>query len=478
MVADDVYHAGAGLVGIVDIGKAIGEAGSQMQQRRGWLVGHPVIAVGGAGHDPFEQAQDAAHAVHPVERRDEMHLRSTGVGETHIDAAADQRAHQAFRAVHRSILRSPVPLAGRMPGVLHQDKSLPRPLVKWALGGYRLRIAIAYRSKKMSYLPNIPEKVLKLLDGVTPEKVRFIKLGKGGMWWKIARDTSTLRFGFRRFDFDLCKARNWEVASKDYAATGERKRPNDVTRAVNQVKSFFELPESVLWFTIEAGEVSWCFAESEVIDLYADGDDKKERERGARARRVIDRWRNTDVKGNRLRLESMTTKITKVSAFQETIAKPNGATDLLRTIRAVPSESRQRAARARDQLVSTVGVLLDQLHQEDFELLIELVFSASGWKRTSRVGGTQKTLDIAMRLPTTSERCIVQVKSQTDQATFDRVMNEFIELEYERMFFAYHTPEKILVNKIPDRIILWGRREIAEQAIRAGLVDWILSHTT
>ena len=36
----------------------------------------------------------------PVERGDKMHLRRARVGKTHLDPAANQRAHQAFRAVH------------------------------------------------------------------------------------------------------------------------------------------------------------------------------------------------------------------------------------------------------------------------------------------------------------------------------------------------------------------------------------------
>ena len=71
-----------------------------MEERRCRLVAHPVIAVCGAGHDALEQAEHAAHAVDPVERGDKMHLRRARVGKTHLDPAADQRAHQAFRAVH------------------------------------------------------------------------------------------------------------------------------------------------------------------------------------------------------------------------------------------------------------------------------------------------------------------------------------------------------------------------------------------
>jgi hypothetical protein len=60
---------------------------------------------------------------------------------------------------------------------------------------------------------------------------------------------------------------------------------------------------------------------------------------------------------------------------------------------------RSNAVISYKRLAKDVGDLLDQLHQDDFELLIELVFSSSGWRRISAVGGTQKTLDIALTLP-------------------------------------------------------------------------------
>jgi hypothetical protein len=129
-------------------------------------------------------------------------------------------------------------------------------------------------------------------------------------------------------------------------------------------------------------------------------------------------------------------------------------------------------------MVSAVGDLLDQLHQDDFELLIELIFSSSGWKRISAVGGTQKTLDMAMILPTTGEYCFVQVKSQTNESTLRKLIEALDNSQgYKRMFFAYHTPAQGFANDATDRVTVWPRYEIAKQAIRAGLVDWILSRT-
>jgi hypothetical protein len=147
--------------------------------------------------------------------------------------------------------------------------------------------------------------------------------------------------------------------------------------------------------------------------------------------------------------------------------------------RVSPWEELSRAAWSHEELVLAVGDVLDQLHQNDFELLIELIFSSSGWKRISAVGGTQKTLDLAMILPTTGEHCFVQVKSQTNRTTFRNLADALDNSQgYSRMFFVYHTPAEPFENTAADRVTVWHRYEIARQAVRAGLIDWILSRTT
>ena len=105
VLADDIDDAGIGLFGVVQIGEAVGEAGTEMQQRRGGLAGHPEIAVGRPRDDAFEQPEHAADALDAIERSHEMHLRRAGIGEADVDVACDQRPHQAFRTVHRRFLR-------------------------------------------------------------------------------------------------------------------------------------------------------------------------------------------------------------------------------------------------------------------------------------------------------------------------------------------------------------------------------------
>ncbi|MFK4661523.1 hypothetical protein ABIF76_002377 [Bradyrhizobium ottawaense] len=100
MLADDVDDAGIGLLGVVQIGKAVGEAWAEMQQRRGRRALHAEIAVRCTGHDALEQAEHAAHAGHAVESCDKMHLGGAWVGEADIHPTLDHRPHQAFRTVH------------------------------------------------------------------------------------------------------------------------------------------------------------------------------------------------------------------------------------------------------------------------------------------------------------------------------------------------------------------------------------------
>ena len=100
MLADDVDDGRARLLRIVQVGQRVAEARPKVQQGRRGFSGHSGIAVGGAADDAFEQAEDAAHAVDLVERRHEMHLRGARICETDVDAALQQRMHQALGSVH------------------------------------------------------------------------------------------------------------------------------------------------------------------------------------------------------------------------------------------------------------------------------------------------------------------------------------------------------------------------------------------
>ena len=104
---------------------------------------------------------------------------------------------------------------------------------------------------------------------------------------------------------------------------------------------------------------------------------------------------------------------------------------------------------------------------------MEILFTKSGWVRTSPIGKTQKDIDIELVLPVTGERALVQVKSDTDQAEFDEYAETLLEYAADKIFYVYHKPHHLFKNKHRN-LILMNVEQLAEAAIRTGLVDWLI----
>jgi hypothetical protein len=74
---------------------------------------------------------------------------------------------------------------------------------------------------------------------------------------------------------------------------------------------------------------------------------------------------------------------------------------------------------------------------QDFELLVDLVFSASGWRRTGPIGRTQKMVDLELELPTTGERAFIQAKSRTNKTQFGDYLEQFAQADhFDSMFYV------------------------------------------
>jgi hypothetical protein len=107
MITDDIDDRGKRALRVVQVGKPVGKARPAMKQRRRRPAGHAPVAVGATGHHRLGQAKHAAQSRHAVERGNEMHFRGARIREAGIHAAGDQRAGEAFCAVHAWMLASP-----------------------------------------------------------------------------------------------------------------------------------------------------------------------------------------------------------------------------------------------------------------------------------------------------------------------------------------------------------------------------------
>lgn len=325
-------------------------------------------------------------------------------------------------------------------------------------------------------MPDLSDREQQLLDNVSPGDIRYIKLGRKNAWAQLAWRTQTLRLGFREIPHDLALTHRWTEIEAGLGGSGKYKTKGARTQAMNQVREFYELPERTLWLTFVGDEFWWCFAETQVEWLF-DGDRAMQEREAARQRRVMGSWHKSDAAGAPLLRSALGGRLTKVTAFQGTICVPDGAEYALRKIRATPSETHRQADKHRLGLIDALGQLISELDPADFELLVELIFSGSGWRRITALGGSEETYDLALSLPTTGERALVQVKAQTSRSVLNSYLDRLDRYSsFSRFFFVYHTANTELCCSA-EKVTVWDRRAIAHQVCRSGLIDWLLDRT-
>ena len=134
-----------------------------------------------------------------------------------------------------------------------------------------------------------------------------------------------------------------------------------------------------------------------------------------------------------------------------------------------------KAQAARTAMIEAAQTMIEGLHWADFQSLVDLLFGRTGWQRVSRVGGTQKDIDLELWEPTTGARAFVQVKSQAGPAVLTDYIARCDEADgFEHMFFICHSPTGTLAA--PDRpdIHIWTGAPLADMTIKAGLYDWLM----
>ena len=197
---------------------------------------------------------------------------------------------------------------------------------------------------------------------------------------------------------------------------------------------------------------------------------------GEQTRKTINGWSSTDINGAPLRIDGLSTKLTKVANYRRTICAVEAEEYLLRRINGVDDPLVAKGMKAREALLSAIAEAVSSLHQKDFETLVDVIFARSGWHRASALGGSQKLVDMVLEQQTTGERAAVQVKSAATQNILDRYIDLVDEAGiFSRFFFICHSPKGEIAPP-PDRgdVHVWSGSGLATTALRLGLTDWII----
>lgn len=299
------------------------------------------------------------------------------------------------------------------------------------------------------------------MSRVASAQAYFIKLGRAGEWEGECLREGTLRFGYHETPHELCLAQDWGAVWKVW--NDIRRDAGAATRDVKQIQAFYETNEEVLFITFAGGLMYWCQPHGPV-ELLADG---------GRKRQTVGGWHSRSIGGTQLTADRLSGHLLKVQMFRGTICRVKPFDYLLRKLNDDLSPEIAAAEEAERILMDATSGLLKLLTWQDFELLVDLVFSTSGWRRVSKVGNTQKTIDLELILPTTGERAFVQVKSQANAASLRDYTSRFGEADaYSRMFFVWHTGD-VGRDDNAAAVTLVGPESLSKMVLDAGLFSWL-----
>lgn len=299
-----------------------------------------------------------------------------------------------------------------------------------------------------------------------PETVRYIKPGEGGQWLQMAFDSGIVPFDCYGVDHALCLSGDWGKVEQELVRSGVKNTKD----ALRQLRDFYELPETAVWFTIADGRLYWTFADPtvHVAALAQPGQPKRWRQtKGA--------WRSESLTGEPLTVANLSSALTKVAAYRQSICTTKAATYLLRRIRGEADPLFKRANDFKLEQVQVTLGMIRRLQPDEFEIMVELIFARNGWRRTGSVGGNQADVDVMLEHPVTEETAWVQVKSSCSQSVIDDYRGRFQRNKIaSRCFLAVHSPEGQLHRPEVPNFHLWSDIRLAERALDAGLFDWLL----
>lgn len=302
----------------------------------------------------------------------------------------------------------------------------------------------------------------KISAGI-PKNTRayFIKLGPAGRWEDESTVDGTIRFGYSHVPHELCIEADWDGVRESLIRQGDS--PGVATRHRDQIKAYYELDDDSLFITFAKGYLWWC-RPTGPVELLTDG---------TKTRRTVDGWHKESLAGSPLLISTLSGKLLKTRMFRGTICDVSEQAYLLRKINDEALQEYEAIEAAEKVMIPAVLDLIRLLNDKDFELLVELIFANSGWRRQSSTGGNEKTIDIDLLLPSTRERAFVQVKSKASTRVYLDYADAFGRTDaHERMFFVWHTGKVEPPTEHPA-ITLWGPELVARMALDAGLISWL-----
>lgn len=305
------------------------------------------------------------------------------------------------------------------------------------------------------------------IEKIHPKSALYIKLGEGGNYEReCLTSPGKLHVGWKDIPKELCDSGDWEAIRQLELIEYKGNKPTAANQT-NQLRSFYESAEDVLWITFYGDHLYWCFAKPEVI-IEMDN---------SRVRHTLQGWNDFDIDGRTLETSRLSGSLLAVQGFRSTICRVKEFEYLVRKINCESSPAEMKAADARQVLIQSLIGIIQNLNWKEFELLTDLIFRQAGWQRMGVLGKTTKDIDLDLLSPIDEERYKVQVKSAAGKQEFQSFLDLAADAQgFARYYFVVHKPDASLVKEADNPLVkVWLPGDIARLVVNYGLVDWVIA---
>ena len=303
-----------------------------------------------------------------------------------------------------------------------------------------------------------------------PNSVRYVKNGTGGQWWRAAKNNGQIHLGWRTIPDELL--RTAELTQIEALIRQEFGAKRGATQDFNALRTLLDHPSQHVWITFQDGCMWWCTVH-DTIETNPTGETS---DRGHFWLTCATPWTNYSLGRQRhLVMTDLPGLVTTTSGYQGTVCEPKASREILRIIRNEEDLDARAAADARQAHEEAIAKLVARLGDKDFEVLVDLILSRSGWARLARLGGVTEGIDIEVENASADEIAFVQVKSSATQATLDDYVSRFNERRdrYKRMIFVVHSPSGNITPPPDQPVQVWDGKRIARLVVKLGLGDWV-----
>ncbi len=330
-------------------------------------------------------------------------------------------------------------------------------------------------------------------------KVFYIKLGAGNQI-NIAKkciENDLLWLGYNEAKDETIKeailneqqdsSKEWKEIWEPVRHSFPKANKQTQTSYAKAIRQFYTASEDDYFFTFLNSTMYYCHPIGDIIPI-TENNTHGGFDPGSRIRATTG-WKDHPETTDSIKFleRNLSGRITKAKIYRGTIYELTGIEKetFFNTLKWEFPECK-RLEEVKNTIPKLIIPVIQMLNDHDFEILVDMLLTKSGWLRVGGRGGTQKAIDMEYLIPVENKQVYVQVKSVMS----DRVCKEALKLLSEELadkdniicYLVFHTMNSgtsIPVKYRNLNVITLNVTVLAQLCCNhQEIIDWLLLRTT